>query len=176
MSYDPIIFPTKVPSSNNIFTELVAPHQNRNFIALVGYRRTGKSLFASTLKNENTSLYVYEDLDYKDGKKNFASILAKYTKYREGDSPKHIIMIFRNYWSIPDQLKNLITKYILFGKISVVREIRLYIFRHYFEDDKIDTHECGFTIPEHKFSQFDPVVMVDVSGKRSYHNSYRVHA
>lgn len=69
MSYDPIIFPTKVPPSNYIFTELVAPHQNRNFIALVGYRRTGKSLFASTLKNENTSLYVYEDLDYKDGKK-----------------------------------------------------------------------------------------------------------
>ena len=95
MSYTPIQFPKKVPvnflgmqSSGNIFTDLVASKQDVNFIALVGFRRTGKSLFAKALANDNTSVYVYEDLDIRDGRKHIEPIIESYKRQ----------YLYENYW------------------------------------------------------------------------------
>lgn len=178
MSYDPIHFPKKIPvnslgtqSSDNIFTDLVAPNQDVNFIALVGFRRTGKSLFAETLKNRNTSVYVYEDLDIIDGRKHIEPIVESYKRSWAGVTPRHVIVIFRSYWTIPKGLKQLITQYIIFGTTRCVHEVRYSIYTDYFQSDKTATDEYGFTIPEHQFSAYDPLVMVDISANKSYHNN-----
>ena len=178
MSYTPIQFPKKVPvnflgmqSSHNIFTDLVASKQDVNFIALAGFRRTGKSLFAKALENDNTSVYVYEDLDIREGRKHIEPIIESYKRRRVGVSPRHIIMIFRSCWTIPKEFKTLITQYIMFGKMRSVHEVRHSIYADYFQSDKTVTDKYTFTIPEHQFSPYDPLTMIDISAKRSYHNN-----